>query len=135
MADSIKFTDPKDGTEYVIEYDRDSVRFAESVGLNLAVLSDSKRVQSRDIPIASLMSQAFYAGLVKHQPAITQEQSDDIWSRVTGKEAVFQALLEMIQEPYTSLLAEPDESDPKAKDAVVIKLPSRRRSASARPAK
>lgn len=133
MADSITFTDPKDGTDYTIEYDRDSVRFAESIGLNLAVLTDPKRIQSRDIPIATLMSQAFYAGLVKHQPAITQEQSDDIWGRVTGKEGVFTALLDMIQEPYTSLLSDaPEDADPK--EAVVIKLP-RKRSASARPAK
>lgn len=130
MAEVIPFTDPKDGAEYQIEYDRDSVRFAESIGMNLAALTDANRLRSRDVPIATIMSQAFYAGLIKHQPTMTQAKSDDIWSRVSGKEEVFAALLEMIQEPYTSLLAEPEDSDPK--EAVVIRLPRKRKSAPAK---
>lgn len=130
MADSITFTDPKTNAEYTLEYDRDSVRFAESIGLNLAVLSDRKRMARRDVPIGTLMSQVFYSALIKHHPMLTQDESDDIWERVTGKEAVFAALLDMIQVPYVSLLEEPGDADPK--ETVTIKLPKRAASARAK---
>lgn len=130
MADSITFTDPRTNREYVLEYDRDSVRFAESIGLNLAVLSDRKRMARRDVPIGTLMSQVFYSALIKHQPMLTQDESDDIWERVSGKEQVFAALLDMIQVPYVALLDEPEDGDPKG--TVTIKLPRRAASAKAR---
>ena len=42
MAQSIKFTDPKTDTEYTLEYDRDSVRFAEDLGINIVELVRGK---------------------------------------------------------------------------------------------
>lgn len=121
MSESIPFHDPRTDRDYVLEFDRDSVRFAESIGLNLAVLADAKRIHSRDIPIATMWSQLFYAGLIKHHPDMTQELSDDIWERVPNKPNVFFALLDMFQEPYQTLLSDDGDIDPK--DVVEIKLP------------
>lgn len=123
MAQTIPFHDNKTDTDYTLGFDRDSVRFAESLGVNVAVLTDARRVQSRDVPMATLMSQLFHAALVRDQPGITQEQSDDLWSRMPQKNDVFAALLDLAQEPYLALLGEAPD-DPK--ESIVIKLPARK---------
>lgn len=117
MAQSIKFTDPKTDTEYTLEYDRDSVRFAEDLGINIVELVRGK------VKPATLWTQLFYSALHKNQPTITQEESDDIWTRVTNKADVAEALEGMIAEPYELMLSEGEGADPK--NAVTIKLPQK----------
>lgn len=117
MAQSIKFTDPKTDTEYTLEYDRDSVRFAEELGVNIIELIRGK------VKPATLWTQLFFSALHKNHPTITQDESDDIWTRVTNKADVASVLQDMIAEPYELMLSEDEDADPK--NAVTIKLPQK----------
>lgn len=117
MAQSIKFTDPKTNNEYTLEYDRDSVRFAEELGVNIIELVRGK------VKPATLWTQLFYSALHKNHPTITQSDSDDIWTRVSNKAEVAEVLQEMIAEPYEQMLADDNGADPK--NAVTIKLPKK----------
>lgn len=119
MAESLTFHDPKTNADYVLEFDRDSVRFAEDLGVNLVDLTDRSHIKP-----ATLWSQMFYAALHKHQPMLTQDQSDDMWSRIPNKADVFSALLDMFQVPYTALLGDKAEGD--SKNVIAIKLPNKR---------
>lgn len=100
MAKKIYITDPTTDTKYTIEYDRDSVVFAESIGFDAAKAASTYGTD---------MVAVFRAGFHKHHPFVSKDVIYGIWDRISDKQGLFMQLMEMFSEPFNALIAEPEE--------------------------
>lgn len=98
MARKITLTDAKTKESYVIEYDRDSILYAESIGF------DATKAQGA---IATDMVTLFRAGFHKNHPLVGKDVVYEMWDRISDKQGLFSILMQMFQEPYEALLSEP----------------------------
>lgn len=104
MARQIHLTDPVTGLGYTLEFDRDSVVYAESIGFSIAKVRDA---------VATDMITLFRAAFHKHHPAIGKDDAYAIWDRIPSKQELFELLMDMFQEPFNALIEEPSEGDSK----------------------
>lgn len=104
MARQINLTDPVTGQGYTLEFDRDSVVYAESIGFSITRVRDA---------VATDMTTLFRASFHKHHPGITKDDAYAIWDRIPGKQELFEVLMDMFQEPFNALIEEPSEGDSK----------------------
>ena len=88
------------GTDYTLEFTRDSIKQMERHGFDLnAALSQP--VTS----VATLFRGAFSA----HHPHVSQTTVDEIWDGMENKNGLFEALIDLYNEPLEALMEEPEE--------------------------
>lgn len=89
------------GKEYVLEYDRDSIRIMEASGLNVL---DLMRRPMTDISIM------FEGAFLKHHAKDTVPVWE-IYDSLKDKAGLNRTLVAMCQEVFTAMTAEPDEKN------------------------
>ena len=88
------------GTQYTLEFTRDSVKQMERNGFHLD--------DAASMPVSSLLI-LFRGSFLAHHPRTSQSTIDEIWENLGDKEGVFEALVSLYNEPLEALLKEPDE--------------------------
>lgn len=89
-----------DDKSYTLAYDRNACARISRKGFRI---EDVKNNPAVALPL--LISGAF----LKFHPELTQEQIDEIWSKVKGKEELLHILMEMYATPINALLDEPED--------------------------
>ena len=108
MAKQIKFE--YNGKEYCLEYTRESVKQMEREGFK------PENLLSKPMLTLPLL----FAGAFKahHRSFVKQKEIEEMFEKFTNKEALFEKLMDMYNEPITSMLEEPkDEGNAIAWDA------------------
>ena len=90
------------GTQYTLEYTRDSVRKMENAGFTLD--------RAGDTPVNTILV-LFRGAFMAHHPRTSQTVIDEIWSQLGNKDDIFEALATLYQEPIEALMKEPDEGE------------------------
>lgn len=108
---ALNVKDGRTGETYRLEYDRDSVVYAEKLGFNVTEAASA---------YATDMVTLFRAAFHKNHRNVPVATIDDLWDHMPNKGEVFMKLFEMFMEPYNALLAEPKKGD--AKNAVTFEL-------------
>ena len=88
------------GTQYTLEYSRDSIKQLERAGFSIDEASSK--------PISSLMT-LFKGAFIAHHPRTSQAVIDEIWENLADKDGLFDALASLYNEPIEALMKEPDE--------------------------
>lgn len=88
------------GTQYTLEFSRDSVKQLERSGFNYE--------EAGAKPITTLMT-LFKGSFLMHHPRVSQATIDEIWESLGDKDGLFDALAGLYSEPIESLMKEPDE--------------------------
>lgn len=89
---------------YTLEFNRDSVRFAETRGFKYEDVSD--------FPMTKIPELFFYAFRM-HHPKITRIQADNIFDEIGGlPEGAIERLVELYIAPFESLTV-PEGAEPK----------------------
>ena len=102
MAKQLTINDPITGVTYTLEYTRKSVEMMEKNGF---VAEDVQRKPMTMLP--ALFAGAFFA----HHRFVKRDVIDGIFGRMTHKDELFAALVEMYNEPLLSLLDEPEQQE------------------------
>lgn len=102
MAKTIQLTDAGTGKTYVLEYDRASVVYAESIGF-------SPR-KAADAPMTATMT-LFRAAFHKNHPRVQDDEIDRLFDAVPDKDGLYSVLGEMLQETYGTLEVSEDGED------------------------
>lgn len=89
------------GTQYTLEFSRDSVKQMERAGFSIAEAAD-KPITSLDI--------LFKGAFICHHPRVSQSTIDEIWDSLSDKDGLFDALADLYNEPMEAMLKEPDEA-------------------------
>lgn len=98
-VNSIKFE--YNGTEYIMEYDRDSALQAENLyNISLADIRAFK---------LSTFSSLFSGAFIKHHPNMKPRQIDTFFDMMPRKADLFKNLVTMYATSINSLLEEPEE--------------------------
>lgn len=100
MNTTIKFN--YNGVDYVLEYDRASVKLLENSGFELEKFLEK--------PLTNI-ELAFAGAFIKNHRSTKQTTIDDIYKHMTNKTKLVQSLSKMIQETYDALLEDPDDGD------------------------
>lgn len=88
------------GTQYTLEFTRDSVKQLERAGFNYE--------EAGGKPVTSLMT-LFKGAFLAHHQRTSQSTIDEIWESLENKDGMFDALAELYNEPIEALMKEPDE--------------------------
>ena len=88
------------GTQYTLEFSRESVKRMESVGFSLENAANQ--------PVTALLT-LFKGAFITHHPRISQSVIDEIWDDLGNKDGLFDALISLYNEPVEALMKEPDE--------------------------
>ena len=88
------------GTDYTLEFSRDSVKQMERAGFSFSDVADK--------PYTSLMA-LFKGAFLCHHARTSQAVIDEIWDNRGDKEGLFEALADLYNEPIEAMMAEPDE--------------------------
>ena len=88
------------GTNYTLEFTRDSIKQLEKAGFSLSDVEDK--------PYTSLMT-LFRGAFLCHHARVSQTVIDEIWDNLGNKEDMFEALANLYNEPIEAMMAEPDE--------------------------
>lgn len=100
MAQQITFT--YKGKDYVLEFTRRTIAEMERQGFEVEALTNK--------PI-TMIPALFQGSFLAHHRYAKKEVIDDIFSHMKNKEELFQKLISMYQEPFVSMLEEPEESE------------------------
>ena len=100
MAKQLTINDPTTGVTYTLEYTRKTVEMMEKNGF---VADDVQRKPMTMLP--ALFAGAFLA----HHRFVKRDVIDSIYARMTHKDELIAALVEMYNEPLLSLLDEPEQ--------------------------
>lgn len=100
MAKTIELT--YDGTEYKLEFTRNSVREMEREGF---VIDDIDRKPM------TLLPQLFAGAFKAHHRWVKRDKIDEIYSHMPNKESLVGSLAEMYNEPILTLIEEPDDAE------------------------
>lgn len=93
-----------EGQNYTLEYDRDGIRMLEAKGFNVDEFLQK--------PMTSI-ELVFQGAFLKNHPNIKLATIDEIFKQCPDKAQLVNILNTMITDSYTSLLAEPEDDDPK----------------------
>lgn len=89
------------GTQYTLEYTRDAIKQMERSGFSL----DNAANQ----PISSLLV-LFKGAFIAHHPRTSQAVIDEIWDNLGDKDGLFEALIDLYNEPLEAMMKEPDDA-------------------------
>ena len=98
MNTQIKIT--HNGDEYVLEFDRYTIKMLEKAGFNYSEFLDK--------PMTNI-ELAFTAAFIKNHPNVKQITIDEIYQETKDKTKLVAVLTKMINDFYDSLLADPDD--------------------------
>lgn len=90
------------GTPYVLEYTRDTVKQMEKNGF---VASDI------DVKPMTVLPALFEGAFLAHHRFIKKELVNEIYGKLHDKEHLIESLAEMYNEPISALLDEPEEGN------------------------
>lgn len=90
------------GEKYTLEYDRNTIKLLENAGF---VLDEFLSKPMNNIELV------FSGAFIKNHRNLPQTTIDEIFSKVTDKTGLLQALQRMIQDSYESLFDEPEDGD------------------------
>lgn len=91
------------GTEYIMEYDRDTaIQTEKTYGLSMNDVRDGK---------LSAFESLFNGAFIKHHPNIKQTTLDLFWSSMPNKPELFRNLTMMYVNCINTLLEEPEEGN------------------------
>jgi len=95
-------TDPAEGREYTLEYNRRTIAKAEQAGL------DVQKLESSPMAMIPLL---FWGAFLWHHPQITKDQTDKILFEGLGGlgEAEMEYLGKLYAEPFKTLVASDEE--------------------------
>lgn len=99
MNKQIKLT--YDGQEYILEYDRMSVKMLEAAGFKLEEFLEK--------PMTNV-ELVFTGAFIKNHPKTKQTTIDEIYASLKNRNALITALSNMISDCYDSLLLDPEEN-------------------------
>lgn len=100
MAKTITFN--FEGTDYTLEYTRETVATLEKQGFNISEISEK--------PLTTLP--ALFAGaFLAHHRFVKRDVIDRIYDKMTNKMDLVMRLAEMYNEPIEALVDEPEESE------------------------
>lgn len=102
MAKQLTINDPTTGVTYTLEYTRKSVEMMEKSGF---VAEEVERKPMTMLP--ALFAGAFLA----HHRFVKRDVIDNIYARLTHKDELISALVEMYNEPLLSLLDDPEQQE------------------------
>ena len=102
MAKTITFN--YDGTEYTLEFTRDSVAQMQKSGFKTSDIDNEYMI---------VLPELFAGAFLAHHPHIRRTLVDEIFSHFTNKVELVGKLAEMYNDPLEQLMAEPDEDDEK----------------------
>jgi hypothetical protein len=88
------------GTQYTLEFTRDSVKQMERVGFSVTM--------AENMPVTAMQT-LFKGAFIAHHPRISQSTIDEIWDNLGNKDGLFDALLNLYNEPVEALMKEPEE--------------------------
>ena len=105
-------TDPEEGREYTLEFNRKSVVKAEQAGLDVNAL------ESKSMTMIPLL---FWGAFLMHHPHMTREQTDKILFDGLGglNEEEMSYLGHLYAAPFLTLIASEDEGNPRK---LVVKI-------------
>ena len=92
------------GTQYTLEFTRDSIKQMERTGFSLDVAQTQ--------PMTSLLT-LFKGAFIAHHPRISQSNVDEIWEGLTDKDTLFEALVNLYNEPMEALMKKPEDESKK----------------------
>ena len=92
------------GTQYTLEFTRDAIKQMERGGFNLENAASQ--------PITSLLT-LFKGAFIAHHPRTSQAVIDEIWDDLENKDGLFEALVNLYNEPMVALMKEPDDEGKK----------------------
>lgn len=99
-------TDPENGKEYALEFNRKSVSKTEQAGFNI------NQIEQQSMTMIPLM---FWGAFQMHHPHMTREQTDKILFDGLGglNEDELWYLGKLYAAPFESLIASEDEANPR----------------------
>lgn len=103
-----------EGVNYTLEYDRMSIKMIENEGF------DIEKFSSQPMTMVDIV---FRGAFYKNHRKINQTLIDEIFKHCKDKEALVKQLMDMINECYTSLIADPDNDEGNATWEVVSLSP------------
>lgn len=102
MAKTIRFT--YGGVDYTLEYSRETIKQMESRGFRLDEIDSKPQTM-----FSMLFAGAF---LMHHRKAAGNTKLiEEIYSKFTNRDELFDNLVKMYQEPIVSLFDEPEENE------------------------
>lgn len=106
-VEPIRLVNKETGVEYVLEFNRNSVKRAEKAGFTLSDISSGK--------IISGYSELFYYAFLMHHPYMKQADTDRILFEELGgiSDALQTRLIELFAEPYNALVEAKEEGGEK----------------------
>ena len=103
----IKVTDNDLGITYTLEFNRESIKFAESKGFEIEDLAKK--------PLTTIPDLWYYAFRMHHK-MIAREKTDKLLDAIGVSEALIQRLAELYAEPYIAFL----QGDKNSKNSKVV---------------
>lgn len=88
------------GTQYTLEFNRDTVKQMERVGFSL----DGAASQ----PVTALLT-LFKGAFILHHSRVSQTVIEEIWEDLGNKDSLFEALIALYNEPVEDLMKEPED--------------------------
>lgn len=92
------------GTNYTLEFTRDSIKQMERSGFDLDKASSQ--------PVTSLLT-LFKGAFLAHHSRTSQSVIDEIWDSLGDKDGIFEALIALYQEPLAAMMDEPEDEGKK----------------------
>lgn len=100
MAKTI--TIPYNGTEYTLEFNRDSVKLMEKAGFSI----ENIRTQPMTM-LPMLFEGAFYM----HHRRVDKDIIRKMYGKIKGKDELLEALVVLYNEPISTLFDEPEDDE------------------------
>lgn len=102
MKENTKIRLTKDGKEYILEYDRTTVRVLENQGFSIDKVTEKPMIM---IPLL------FKCAFLKNHKYVRQQEIDEIFDGIKNKNEILDPLITMVNECYESLLGEENSED------------------------
>jgi hypothetical protein len=113
----ITLTDNRNGKKYVLEFSRNTVRFAEGRGFNINTIGKKPMTDLSDL---------FYYAFLMHNPTMKQEETDEMIDKGFGglnniPAKVFKRLGELYNQAFVTLTDE-EEKEIKANPRIAVEM-------------
>jgi hypothetical protein len=87
---------------YVLEYNRNAIKFIEKQGFNAEKISEQP---------ATMIELAFTGAFLKNHAKLTQQEVDEIYGSIKNKQELNATLINMIRETYETLFEDSKDED------------------------
>lgn len=95
-------TIPYNGTEYTLEFNRESVKLMERAGFDINLIRPQPMIM-----LPMLFEGAFHM----HHRRVEKDVIHKMFDKIKGKDELMNALLELYNEPVKALFAEPEDDE------------------------